>query len=123
MELKKQSRIDAGIVSDKFPQVAGIVIQMTYYHNAENPLLMERTVNIFSSSYAYFKMDCMTKGCENGGYDLTAIIRKSIKQQKKTAKGEMVCKGVTNTIKTMNKMGFFMEFIFAYEFEAIIIGI
>ena len=69
IELKKQHRLDAGLVSDGFRRVLGMVIHMTYYHNADNPILMERTVNVFPTSYAYFKMECMTKGCEEGGFD------------------------------------------------------
>lgn len=93
IELKKQHRLDAGLVSDCFPQILGMVIHMTYYHNADNPILMERTVNVFPTSYAYFKMECMTKGCEEGGFDLTSAIVKHIKQHKKSFKGKMVCKG------------------------------
>lgn len=96
MELKKQHRQDAGLVSERFPQVAGMVIHIIYYHKAENPVLMERTVNIFPSSYAYFNMECMSKDCVGGGYDLTQAINKNIKQQKKSFKGKMVCKGKNN---------------------------
>ncbi len=92
MELKKQARLEAGLVNDRFPTVASIVISMTYYHNAENPVLMERTVNIFPNSQAYFIMECMIKTCENGGFDLSPIIAKQIKQRKKSVKGKMNCK-------------------------------
>lgn len=97
MEIKKQHRLDAGIVSEQFPHVEGLVIQMTYFHNAENPILMQRTVNVFPSSYAFFNMECMIKGCEGGGFDLTSLIAKNIKQRKKSFKGEMVCKGKNGT--------------------------
>ncbi len=93
MELKKQARLDAGVVSDRYPKISGIVINMTYYHNAENPVLMQRTVNVFPSSYAYFKMECMSKSCDNGGFDLSPVISKQIKQKKKSVKGKMICKG------------------------------
>ncbi len=93
MEVKKQLKLDAGLVSDRFPNVEGMIIQMTYYHNTENPVLMQRTVNVFRSSYAYFNMECMIKGCEGGGFDLTPLIARNIKQRKKSFKGTMVCKG------------------------------
>ena len=98
MELKKQLRHDAGLVSERFPEVSGIVIHMTYYHNAENPVLMQRTVNVFPSSFAYFNMECMTKGCESGGFELTPLIAKNIKQHKKSLKGKMVCEGKNGDI-------------------------
>lgn len=95
MEKKKQARVDAGLVSERYPKVSGIVILITYYHNAENPVLMKRTINVFPSSYAYFIMECMIKDCEKGGFDLTSVVKKQIKQKKKSVKGEMVCKGKT----------------------------
>ena len=93
IETKKQARFDAGLVADRFPKVSGIVINMTYYHNADNPVLMERTVNIFPNSHAYFNMDCMIKGCENGGFNLKPVITKQIKERKKSVKGTLACKG------------------------------
>jgi hypothetical protein len=98
MELKKQARLDAGVISDRYPKVSGIVINMTYYHNAENPVLMQRTVNVFPSSHAYFKMECMSKNCDSGGFDLTTVISKQIKQKKKSVKGKMICKGKNDDI-------------------------
>jgi len=95
MELKKQRRTEAGIVSDRYPDVSGIVINMTYFHEAENPVLMERTINVFPTSTADFIMECMVRGCENGGFDMTPVITKMVKQHKKLAKGDMVCKGKT----------------------------
>ena len=96
MELKKQARIEAGLVAERFPKVSGIIINMTYYHNAENPVLMQRKVNIFPNSHAYFNMECMIKGCENGGFNLKPIIRKQIKERKRSAKGKLICKGKNN---------------------------
>ncbi|UCH44225.1 MAG: hypothetical protein JSV11_07940 [Nitrospiraceae bacterium] len=93
MELKNQLRQDAGLISERYPKVRGMVINMTYYHKAENPVLMQRTVNFFPTSHAYFNMECMIRGCEGGGFDLTRIIKKQIKDKKKVAKGEMICKG------------------------------
>lgn len=92
-ELKKQHKHEAGLVSERFPGVSGIVIHMTYYHKAENPVLMERTINVFPTSYAYFNMECMIKGCESGGFDLSSLIAKQVKKHKKSLKGEMACSG------------------------------
>ena len=93
MELKKQNRFAAGLISERFPGVAGIVLHMTYYQNGNNSVLMVRTVNVFPTSSAYFKMDCMTKGCNNGGFDLTSEIDGMVKAGKKTKKGSLSCCG------------------------------
>ncbi|MCK5427700.1 MAG: hypothetical protein KAJ34_08395, partial [Thermodesulfovibrionia bacterium] len=79
--------------SERFPKVSGIVIYMTYYHKAENPVLMKRTVNFFPTSYAYFKIECIVKGCEGGGFDLKRVVTGQIKNHKKLLKGEIICKG------------------------------
>ncbi len=91
MELKNKAKTDAGLMSERFPSVDGITIQMTYYHNSENPVLMERTINVFPTSYAFFHMDCMVRGCANGGFDLSSVISKHIKKKGKTVKGKMSC--------------------------------
>ncbi|MFZ3122665.1 MAG: hypothetical protein WA104_04770 [Thermodesulfovibrionales bacterium] len=98
MELKKQVNIAAGLVSDRFPTVSGIVIHMTYYRKAAIPLLMVRTVNIFPTSYAYFKMDCMIKGCDGGGFDLTSVVTNMVKTHKKMRNGSLNCSGTSDDI-------------------------
>ena len=93
MELNKQQKIISGLVSERFPEVSGIVIRMTYYHKAVNPVLMVRTVNVIPTSYAYFNMDCMIKDCVDGGFDLTSVITDMVKHHKKLEKGKLVCSG------------------------------
>ena len=93
MELKKQNNVAAGLISERFPAVSGMVIHMTYYRKAANPVLMVRTLNIFPTSYAYFKMDCMIKGCDGGGFDLTAVVDDMVKTRKKVSTGALVCCG------------------------------
>jgi len=92
-ELKKEKRLAAGLVSERFPDVSGMVIYMTYYREVTSQVLMLRTVNFYPSSYAFFNMECMTKGCINGGFDLSPVIDNMIKNHKKSEKGKMVCNG------------------------------
>ena len=96
MDLKRQNRLTAGMMSERFPQVSGIVINMTYYQQGANPVLMERTVNVFTTSDAYFKMDCMIKGCEGGGFDLSPVINAMAKTRKSVKKGTLDCCGNAN---------------------------
>ncbi len=98
VELKKQNTFAAGLLSERFPQVSGMVIHMTYYQNGINPVLMVRTINVFPTSAAYFKMDCMIKGCESGGFDLTPVIKSMIKTRKKEKKGALDCKGKVDAV-------------------------
>jgi hypothetical protein len=98
MELNKQLRLASGLVSERFPDVSGIVIHMTYYHKGVNPVLMVRTVNFFPSGYAYFNMDCMIKDCVDGGFDLTSVVTDMIKHHKKLGKGKLVCNGKNDAL-------------------------
>lgn len=93
MEEKRLNNVAAGLVSERFPSVSAIVIHMTYYRNAVIPLLMVRTVNMVPTTYAYFKMDCMVKGCSSGGFDLTPVVTNMVKTGKKVGKGSLKCHG------------------------------
>lgn len=93
MEMNKKQRLACGLVSARFPQVSGMVVYMTYYQKGANPVLMVRTVNFFPTGYAYFNMECMIKGCVDGGFDLTSIIVDLIKKHKRSGKGKLVCNG------------------------------
>jgi hypothetical protein len=98
MELKKQVNIAAGLVSERYPTVSGMVIHMTYYRKAPIPILMVRTVNVSPASYAYFKMDCMIKSCNGGGFDMTSIVANMVKTHKKIKKGSIICHGTIETL-------------------------
>jgi hypothetical protein len=82
----------------RFPQVSGITVRLTYYSDMTDAVLMVRTVNYFPSSSADFHMNCMIKECNNGGFNLTRKIRELIKNNKKSGKGDMLCKGGKGTL-------------------------
>lgn len=92
-ELRDKRRNAAGLVSERYPRVSDIVITMTYFHKAADPVLMKRTMNISPENHADFFMECMIGNCENGGFDLTPIISGLIKKKKKSSTGTMDCKG------------------------------
>jgi hypothetical protein len=93
MEAKKGSMLVSGLVSERYPGVSRIVIHMTYYKKAADPVLMVRTVNFFPSSYAFFNLECMIKDCVKGGLNFSSIIANLIKKRKKSGNGKIVCSG------------------------------
>ncbi|MCL5024332.1 MAG: hypothetical protein M1497_13400 [Nitrospirae bacterium] len=95
MELNRQNRLATGPLSERFPQVSGIMISMTYYQKGVNPVLMLRTIHLLPSDSAYFNMECMIKGCVDGGFDLTPVVTNMVKARKKTGKGRIECLGKT----------------------------
>jgi hypothetical protein len=92
-ELNKQRKLETGLVSECFPEVSDIVIQMTYYLKGFDQASMVRTINFWPSRHAYFNMDCMIKDCVDGGFDLTSVINHMIKKREKSGKGALFCKG------------------------------
>lgn len=92
-ELNRQNRLACGLLSERFPAVSGIVIQMTYFQKGANPVLMLRTINVLPTDAAFFNMGCVIKGCDGGGFDLTKVIAKMVKAHKKVGKGKLACSG------------------------------
>lgn len=87
---KKQNRVEAGFMSKHFPEVAGIVINMTYKQNGMANSI-HRVVNFSPASYAFFKLDCLSDDCVDGGFDMTQVITSMIRNRSETAKGELGC--------------------------------
>ncbi len=88
---RMQQRLEAGSVAKRFPDVAEIVINMTYNQRGIKAIL--RTFNFFPGSYAFFRVDCLSKDCVDGGFDLTQVITTMIRNRRAEAKGELSCEG------------------------------
>jgi len=87
---RNQNMLDAGFVSAHFPGVASIVISMMYKQNGlAKPI--QRVINFFPSSYAFFKVDCLSSDCVDGGFDMDQIINTMIRNRRESSKGELVC--------------------------------
>jgi len=91
-EEKLQRKIDAGFMAKHYPEVASIVISMTYNQRGIAKSL-PRTVNFFPSSYALFRVACLNKECFDGGFDLTQVIAAMVRNRRVTAKGDLCCEG------------------------------
>lgn len=89
-EERERQKLEAGIMSDRFPGVASIVIKLKYVKAGNTSLV--RTLNFYPESPAFFRMTCLGEGCENGGLDLTRVITGMIKKRTKSAKGDLRCK-------------------------------
>lgn len=95
LELRKQQRAEAGLVADRFPEVNSMVIYMKYFRAGVNPVIMQRTINVFPTAYAFFNMGCKVSGCTGGGFDLTPVITEMVRKRKKLEKGRLACVGKT----------------------------
>ena len=87
---RNQQRLDAGFMSKHYPEVESIVISMMYSQKGiGNPI--SRIMNFSPGSYAFFRVDCLSSDCVDGGFDLTQTINSMIRNQSKEEKGELGC--------------------------------
>lgn len=80
-------------MSERYPNVASVIVAMNYYNGSSGQVIMQRTVNFFPNSNAYFKMECMKRDCIDGGFNLESVIAEMMKDRLKSGKGELVCAG------------------------------
>jgi hypothetical protein len=88
---RMQQRLEAGSVAERFPGVASIVINMTYNQKGTKSIL--RTFNFYPTSYAFFWINCLSRNCVDGGFDLTQVITAMISNRRAVAHGDLSCEG------------------------------
>jgi len=91
--LREEQKQAAGLLSERFPQVLTIVIDMTFNRKSINPAHMKRTMYFYPDTYAYFHWGCMTRSCEDG-FDLSHVISNMVRDHAETRTGEMECANV-----------------------------
>lgn len=94
MEKKQEmmrQKCEAGSVATRFPEVASIIMNMTYKQNGAKSIL--RTFHFTPESYAFFVVNCLRQDCVDGGFDLTQVITEMIRSRKADAKGALSCNG------------------------------
>ena len=99
LELKRNTMLAAGLVSERFPGVSTIMFRMTYYQKTADPVLMTRTVSFFPTNYACFHMECMREECTDGGFDLLPVVTGLVKHNKKSVSGKIVCSGKNDDLR------------------------
>jgi hypothetical protein len=88
---KRQERLEAGLISDRFPEVESVNITMTDRQKGINPISILRIFNFQPGSYAYFHMGCLNKDCIDGGYDLDHVVATMVRDYKELGEGELSC--------------------------------
>lgn len=88
---RQRQRREAGSVHEHFPEVAGIVVSMTYSQGGTKSI--RRTVNFSPGSDAYFIINCLSRDCVDGGFDLTQVITTLIRTRGAAVKGSLSCEG------------------------------
>jgi hypothetical protein len=87
---KQQRKLEEGTVISPFPKVKKISINMIYTQKGLGTPL-QRTLNYLPESNAYFIVECLSKTCVEGGFDLSRFINTMVRGNKKTADGQLNC--------------------------------
>jgi hypothetical protein len=98
MEKKQEimrQKSEAGLVAARFPEVASIVMSMTYSQKGSRSIL--RTFHFAPDSYAFFVVNCLRQDCVDGGFDLTQVITAMVRNRKANVKGTLSCKGTDSS--------------------------
>jgi hypothetical protein len=91
-----QQKYEAGSVATRFPEVANIVMNMTYSEHGAKSII--RTLHFTPSSYAFFIVNCLRKDCVDGGFDLTQAITTMIRNRGVEVKGSLSCTDTDSAI-------------------------
>jgi len=51
---RREKTQQRGLISEHFPKVSSIVIDVTNFYGERNPITVLRTLNFWPDSYAYF---------------------------------------------------------------------
>ncbi|MDA8170600.1 MAG: hypothetical protein M0033_04205 [Nitrospiraceae bacterium] len=87
-----QKKLDAGLLSEKFPEISSVTIHVIQFYGMTGPVFMERTINMVPGSNIYLlHMPCMGEKCVNGGFDLTSKVEDLVRNNRKSGKGKMLC--------------------------------
>jgi hypothetical protein len=91
----RQARIqeerEAGSMADRFPQVEKIEVTLTYCQRGSTSIVRHRWFS--PSSFAFFKMTCLSKDCVDGGFDMSRIIAQMVNSRSRVKTGELDCEG------------------------------
>lgn len=92
---KMQQKQDAGLISKRFPDVSSIVVDIEHHRKGIMGILLLRTLNFPSDSYAYFHVECLNRDCKDctKGFDLDQVVAAMVRSHASSREGELGCEG------------------------------
>jgi hypothetical protein len=101
---RMQEREDAGLISQRFPEVSRIVVDMQHNKNGLSAVHLLRTLNFFSDSHAYFRVECLNRDCKDctEGFHLDQVVAAMVRSHTSSKDGELHCEGNGITSRHVN---------------------
>jgi hypothetical protein len=101
---RMQERQDAGLISERFPEVLSIIVDMEHNKRGPSAIHLSRTLNFFSNSHAYFRVECLNRDCKDctDGFHLDQVVAAMIRNHTSSKEGELNCEGNGITSRSVN---------------------
>ncbi len=101
---RMQQKVDSGLISRRFPEVASIVVDMEHHKKGICDTLLLRKLYYSSDSHAYFHVECLNGDCTDcsDGFDLDSVIDSMIRCHSATRHGALDCAGHGLTSSRVN---------------------
>ena len=84
-EERNRQILEAGLLSERFPEVSSIVVTMQYTGGRSSAV--QRTLSFYPGNPAFFKISSMGEGRDEEGLDLTYFIHRMVRSHEKSGKG------------------------------------
>lgn len=78
---------------EKYPEVTGLVIEMSFKDNDERSNPKPKQVKFSQESKAFFKFDCPCWECVSGGFDFSSAINELVSSRLDKLDGTIACQG------------------------------
>ena len=88
-EARRQQEIEAGLVSERFPKVKMIRVEVRF-HDATGAQVQRRIRDLPPDAYAIFEMKCPL---DSSPLDLKPIVMKMVHDRERKKSGELKCAG------------------------------
>lgn len=88
-EARRQQEIEAGLVSERFPKVKLIRLEVRF-HDATGAQVQRRIRDLPPDAYAIFEMKCPL---DSSPLDLKPVVTRMVSDKEKKKSGELKCAG------------------------------
>jgi hypothetical protein len=101
---RMQERQDAEFISQRFPGVSSIVVDMEHNGKGISAIHLLRTLTFSSDSHAYFRVECLNRDCKDctEGFHLDQVIAAMVRNHTSAKAGELNCEGNGMTSRHVN---------------------
>lgn len=92
-EQRQRSYVSSVTVSTKFPRVAAVALELRFTTGADKLLVSPYSQIYTADMQAFFELQCPSRDCSRGGFDLQAAVQSAVSSRDKWGQGRLQCNG------------------------------